>query len=383
MHVLGFGTYDTTYHPRAAILLHGLADLGVEVSEFNVPLRLSTRERVEMMRKPWLVGHLLSRICAAWGRLVVKRLRVTARPGDIGVKRPKWTHPDVLLVGYMGHFDVLLARLLFPRTVIALDMLIFARDTAVDRGETSRLKLALLDLLDRLAISISDLVVVDTAESAALVRSRRRTKVVVAPVGAAPEWFNHGPPDRDGRSDRTNALSVVFFGLYTPLQGTSTIGSAISRLVELPITFTMIGTGQDYAKTRELANEAESVTWADWVSAAQLPELVSQFDVCLGIFGDTPKARRVVPNKVFEGAAAGCMIVTSDTTPQRRLVGNAATYVPPADSDALAEILAWLSRHPDEVAKRRALARAHAEANFQAEQIAVPLFLTLKESLNA
>ena len=45
--------------------------------------------------------------------------------------------------------------------------------------------------------------------------------------------------------------------------------------------------------------------------AADLPALVAGHDVCLGIFGTGDKALRVVPNKVFQGAAAGCAIVTS------------------------------------------------------------------------
>ena len=51
---------------------------------------------------------------------------------------------------------------------------------------------------------------------------------------------------------------------------------------------------------------------------------MADHDVCLGIFGTGAKAPRVVPNKVFQGAAAGCAIVTSDTAPQRRVLGDAA-----------------------------------------------------------
>ena len=58
---------------------------------------------------------------------------------------------------------------------------------------------------------------------------------------------------------------------------------------------------------------------------------MARHDVCLGIFGTGPKALRVVPNKVFQGAAAGCALVTSDTPPQRRLLGDAAVLVPPGD----------------------------------------------------
>ena len=64
------------------------------------------------------------------------------------------------------------------------------------------------------------------------------------------------------------------------------------------------------------------VTWRDWVPTAELPGLVASHDVCLGIFGDTDKALSVVPTKVYQGAAAGCASITSDTAPQRRGVGG-------------------------------------------------------------
>ena len=52
-----------------------------------------------------------------------------------------------------------------------------------------------------------------------------------------------------------------------------------------------------------------------------------------------PEGPHVVPNKVFEGAAAGWAIITSDTAPQRRALGDAAIFVGPADARSLAETL--------------------------------------------
>ena len=120
MRIVGFGTYDREKHPRVGILLDGLRQIGEEVTELNAPLGFTTAERVAMLGKPWLAYRLLLRLLRRWWALTVRR--ATARPT-----------PDVVLVGYLGHFDVILARLLFPRTVIALDLLIFASETASDR----------------------------------------------------------------------------------------------------------------------------------------------------------------------------------------------------------------------------------------------------------
>jgi glycosyltransferase involved in cell wall biosynthesis len=167
----------------------------------------------------------------------------------------------------------------------------------------------------------------------------------------------------------------VFYGLYTPLQGTPTIGAALGKLAaaSTPIEVTMIGRGQDEAETKSAAAANQSVHWRDWVPATELPQVVASHDVCLGIFGTGEKARRVVPNKVFQGAAAGCAIVTSDTAPQRRVFGDAAVLVPPGDADALATGLLELASDRDRLAELRAAARGLAEKRYSPAQVVAPL----------
>src|SRR5882757_4184682 len=106
MRVLVFGTYDTTMHPRVATIAEGLRANGVDVSECNAPLDLPTADRVAALARPSRIPAVLARIARRW--LTLARL---AR------NQPK---PDVVLVGYMGHFDVHLARLLFRGTPIVL-----------------------------------------------------------------------------------------------------------------------------------------------------------------------------------------------------------------------------------------------------------------------
>ena len=347
--ILGFGTYDSSTHPRAGVLLEGLTNRGDSVSVANVPIGLSTADRVAMLHKPWLTYRLVVRVLAAWMQLL-RRARQESRAADF----------DVVLVGYLGHFDVLLARLIFPRTTIVLDQLVFAADTAGDRGVRFGPKLALLRGLDVLALRSADVVVVDTEENRALVPDRLRHKTVVAPVGAGSAWFDAARP----APDRERPLRVVFFGLFTPLQGAVVIGEALGLLADrTDVEFTMIGTGQDFAAASATASRNQGVTWVDWVDAADLPALVAEHDVCLGIFGTTAKARRVVPNKVYQGAAAGCAIVTSDTPPQRRTLGDSAVYVPPGDAVGLAGAIGELAT---ERARCEALGQAAHELSLKA-----------------
>ena len=355
MHIVGFGTYDREKHPRVGILLEGLRQLGEEVTELNAPLGFSTAERVAMLGKPWLAYRLLLRLLRRWSALTVKRFRARLTP-------------DVVLVGYLGHFDVILARLLFPRTVIALDLLIFAGDTASDRGVRKGPKLALLNALDGLAIGCASLVIVDTEEHAGLVPASARHKAVVAPVGSPDEWF------AEPSEIESSPLKVLFFGLFTPLQGAPVIGEAIALLpADAGIEVTMIGSGQDLAETRRRACDSPLVTWREWVEPSELRRLLREHHICLGIFGDTPKALRVTPNKVFQGAAAGCAILTSDTAPQRRSLGEAARFVPVADPIALAEAVRFLAADPSEVRRLQMAAHQRAEADFRPRSVAQPV----------
>lgn len=365
MRVLAWGTFDPRTHPRAGVLIEGLRAHGVEVEEVRRPLGLSTADRVRLLGQPWRLPLLLVQVLRCWAWL--------AYHGRAAVR---WSRPDAVLVGYLGHFDVLLARLLFRGIPIVHDMLIFAADTARDRG-AGGVKQRLLRGLDRAAVAASDVVVLDTAEHAAMMPGRTGGKACVVPVGAPGAWFAARDGDRDANRDGA-ALSVVFFGLFTPLQGATTIGAAAGLLAGDPsIRLTMIGAGQDLAATRAAAAGNDSVDWVPWVESEDLPALVARHDVCLGIFARDGKGSRVVPNKVFQGAAAGCALATSDTPPQRRALGDAAAYVPPADPEALAAALRELATDRSRLDRLRAAAASVADQRFSPAAVVEPLLARL------
>src|SRR5512133_1772842 len=342
--VLFFGTYDARKYPRVQVLAEGFAALGDEVLECNVPLRLDTAARVRMLRRPWTVPLLALKLASCWVRLIVRARRFR------GV--------DLVVVGYMGHFDVHLARLLWPRTPVALDHLVSAGDTALDRGASSGWLVRMLERLDRAAVNAAHFPCVDTAEHRERVGLRARPRSVVVPVGAPTAWF-YPPVQHAGERVR-----VVFFGSFTPLQGAPVIGEALRLLADDErFAFTIVGRGQDYEETRAVARAA-NVEWVDWVEPEYLPYLVACHDVCLGIFGPGPKALRVVPNKVFQGAAAGTAIVTSDTPPQRQELGKAAAYVPAGDASALAAELRRLAEDREWLWELRVAAFGRANERF-------------------
>ncbi|MHA3700973.1 glycosyltransferase [Jatrophihabitans sp. YIM 134969] len=359
MRIAGFGTYDTGAHPRVAVLLEGLAAHGHEVREINAPWAFDTAARVKSLGSPLPLLTALPKLLAAWFRLVV-----ASRRGP---------RPDVVVVGHLGHLDVLLARVLFRRATLVLDLLIFLGDTARDRGAKAGLVPRVLDRLDRVAIAAADVVVVDTDEHRDLMPARHRDKTVVVPVGAPQAWFDarENDPVVDG------PLQVVFFGLFTPLQGAPVIAEALERAgSRAALKATMIGSGQDLEAAKAAA-PGDHIRWIDRVASTELPAVVAAHDVCLGIVGTSEKGLRVVPNKVYQGAAAGCVVVTSDTAPQRRALGDDAVLVPPGDAEALADALVALAGDRERLATVRAACSARADRDFRPAAVVRPLLEVL------
>lgn len=365
LHVLAAGTYDTGAHPRVRVLVEGLRAHGVVVEEVVEPLRLTTAERVEVLRRPSRLPLLGAAILRSWWRLV-PRVRARRRRGP---------RPAAVLVGYLGHFDAPLLRRLLRPAPLVLDYLISGAGTAVDRGETGGLKQSALRALDEVALRSADLVLVDTEEHRDALPERHRDRAVVVPVGADARWSDAGARRRPAGSGER--LSVVFYGLFTPLQGAPVIAEAL-RLLDGEVTATVVGSGQDGPEVDALLDGVPGVARRGWVDPDELPDLVARHDVCLGIFGTGDKARRVVPNKVFQGAAARCVVVTSDTAPQRRAFGDDVVHVPPGDPVALADALRALAADRDRVRALSAAAGARAERSFTARGAVEPLVARLE-----
>lgn len=354
--VLFFGTFDRRRHPRVRVLMEGLAALGWQVSVLNEPWESDTADRVRALHRPWRAAPAVGQLARSWYTLWRQGRRMVA--------------PDVVVVGYLGQLDVHLAASLFPNSVIVLDDLAPIVGTAIDRGLAGSGWDRALRTLQGAAARRADLVVVDTAEHV-----DDAAASVVVPVGAPEDWFGALQRPR-----LPGPMRVIFFGLFTPLQGTSVIARAITDVTR-DVEFTVIGSGQDVAAMRQRTWNLPNVSHRRWVEPEDLPRLVAAHDVCLGIFGTTPKALRVVPNKVFQGMAAGCAVITSDTAPQRRLLAGSAILVEPGRADALGRVLNDLATAPDEVASLADRARHHAEQHFRPPAVTGPLDRRLRQEV--
>ena len=339
--------------------MQGMRANGIDVVECNVPLNVSTAERVAILQQPWRLPVLGWRMAGCWLRLM-----------RLARNMPK---ADAIVIGYMSQFDVHLANRLFKGVPIVLDCMATGAGVAVDRNaEGASMKMKLVQWLDDSAFKLSDIIVLDTVEHQELVPAEQRDKTVVVLVGSSQHFFDAGAVRK--ASGTKAPLQVFFYGNYTPLQGAPVIGRAITRL-KTPMNITMVGSGQDEIEAKRAASASKNVavTWIPWVEGAALAELMASQDICLGIFGTTSKAQRVVPNKIFHGAATGCALVTSDTPPQRRVLHDAALFVPAGDDEALAMAIEELATDRKELKRLQKAAHERALKSFTPKAVVKPL----------
>ncbi|MDX6378190.1 MAG: hypothetical protein QOE98_2493, partial [Gaiellaceae bacterium] len=338
---------------------------GAEVIEVHEPAwQGSTNEKIALARNPLAIGTLL-RIARAWVRLA--RAYRAAPPHD------------VVLVGYFGHLDVFLARLLAGRDKVVLDLMLSVYDTIAHDRQTvapNGVQAKLARLLDRLAARQCRRALIDTAEHRDFFVNRlgiAEEKLAIVPVGADPDHFARAPAAVAG--DR---LKVLFFGTFVPLQGTATVAEAMRLVGDAPIDFTIVGTGQDRALFDARSDDRPGSKVVDWVPYADLPALIAGHDVVLGIFGTTGKAGRVIPNKAYQAAAVGRAIVTGDTPAARDALGDDAVLTPPGDAAALAAALVALAGDPERVRRLGTAVAARFDRRFAPSAIGAELVELLR-----
>lgn len=117
-------------------------------------------------------------------------------------------------------------------------------------------------------------------------------------------------------------FTVFFHGKFIPLQGVPYIIRAAKFLESnRDIVFKIVGKGQTYQEVVDLIKQLKvgNVELIGRVSIGDLPSFLRSADVCLGVFGDTGKAERVIPNKVYESVAMRKPVITADTPAVREL----------------------------------------------------------------
>jgi len=370
MRAVFFGTYDRP-HSANRLLRAACSDAGFAVSELHEPLWEETREKGARYFSPGSLASLGRRYLAIARRLA-ERWRATVAAGE----------PPIVFVGFGGQLDALLAaKVCRPRRALVFAPLVSLTETLVeDRAvfPAGGVRARLATALDRATWRRSDLVLIDTAAHADYLVALGADRTRVAPwhLGAEPEFWS-------APSLPVEPRRVLFVGRCVPLHGLGTIVEAAARLGERA-SFVVIGRGPERAAAEARARAlGVAIEWRDEVPLAALPAELARAAVVLGIFGAGRKAAMVVPNKVYQAAAAGRPLVTRDGPALREVLvpGEHCVACPPDDPEALAAAVAGLLHDAPAATRMGAAARARLARDFAPACLAEALAATLATRL--
>jgi glycosyltransferase involved in cell wall biosynthesis len=363
-----FGTYDRG-HSANRLLRRALADGGFAVEELHQPVWEDTRDKTAS----YFAGPSLAGLAGRW--LAAGRRLASAWRRRRGA-------PPLVVVGFGGQLDVLLAaRICRPRAALVFAPLVSLTETLVEDRElfpAGGVRARLVTRLDRAALRAADLVLADTEVHREYFRllGAPADRLVAWHFGVEPEFLS--APARDVVPRR-----VLFYGRYLPLHGIDTILGAAARLGDRA-EVVLIGGGPGRPRMEALATRLGArVTWRDEVPLAALPAELAAAAVVLGVFGTGAKAAMVVPNKVYQAAAAGRALVTRDGAALREVLepGTHCLACPPGDPDALAAAVRRLLDDPALGARLGGAARAHVLQHFGAAAVAARLAGVLASKL--
>ena len=163
---------------------------------------------------------------------------------------------------------------------------------------------------ERTLFSMPDMVIADTKCHADAFRDilgvpEERIKTIF--VGANEALFFPAPiPERPGGAP----LEVLFYGSFIPLHGARAIVDAARLGANENIKWTLIGDGPLKNSCAHAARELGNVVFEPPVKPETLAGKIRSSDILLGVFGDTPQASRVMPNKFFEAIACSRPVIT-------------------------------------------------------------------------
>jgi glycosyltransferase involved in cell wall biosynthesis len=257
---------------------------------------------------------------------------------------------DLIFVGFYGQLLLPFVRLFTLRPIV-LDLYVSTFGAMVDdrrRAKPGSLKAKLSFLVDHVALHLANRVIVDSTSQMLWYEktygvSRAKFSRLYLPSDDA----IMRPRARTRHGGR---FRVHFHGEYAPFHGVDVIVRAAHVLADAGVEFRLIGTGMTQARDRALARElgVHNIEFVDRVAYDELAQHMSDADVCLGIFGENPRAERELTNKVVEAMAVGRALITRRSPPAEELLadGESVLFVEPGRPEQLAAAILRLKGDP-------------------------------------
>jgi len=304
LRVCYFGTYRADY-VRNRLMIDRLKSRGVQVTECHETLWQGSNDRVQVAAGGWLKPSFWFRLVKTYVRLIQQFLRQPAF--------------DVMVVGYPGHLDIYLARVLcrIIRKPLVWDVLMSIVLISEERGlqKSSPNALRLIKTIERIGCNLPDILIVDTLVFSEWYQSTYGVlphKIRLLPLGADDRIFKPVSKDFLPRE----RFICLYYGTFIPNHGVQYILDAANILKSNEsIHFELIGQGPEVDKYKQRAEQdgLTNITFYGWMEPGELVSHANQVDVCLGTFAKTPQAVMTMHNKVHESLAMALPVITGDS----------------------------------------------------------------------
>lgn len=348
LHVVYFGTYRAKYS-RNQIFIEGLRRNRVTVTECHEALWESVEDRVKTAKGGWAHPRFWWRVLRAYWVLTLKFMRL---------KRF-----DILFVGYPGHYDVFLARLLAWVRGVPLvwdvfnSLFLIVSERGIDRDHPFTVRM--IRSLEKIACRLPDMLILDNQlfiDWFCLTHKLKPDRFRVVPIVADDRNFKPIETSINGGGK----FNVIFYGTYIPNHGVDTIVHTAKLLQDDPeIHFEMVGIGPERDQAVRLARELQlkNITFYDWIEPTELAKLIARAEVVLGAFGTTRQLELTNNTKIYEGFAMQKAVVSGASPAIPQPVENEVHLLlcRRGDPQSLAESILRLKADPD---LRKRLAQA-------------------------
>jgi glycosyltransferase involved in cell wall biosynthesis len=202
-------------------------------------------------------------------------------------------------------------------------------------------------------------------------RGVAREKITLIPNGVDPDMFD---PAADGRDLRerwglAGKFVVTYAGALGLANDIETILAAARLLRDEPrIHFLLVGDGKERVQLESTAGswQLSNVTFLGTQPKSAIADILAASDVCVATLKDIPMFRTTYPNKVFDYMAAGRPTVLAIDGVIRGVVESARSglFVPPGDSEMLADTIRGMSKDNQLVEELGLSAREYVVEHF-------------------
>jgi len=259
---------------------------------------------------------------------------------------------DIMMIPWRGILTLPLAKIIHKKPIIYIPAFSIYDTLVNDRKiiKKNSLKAKFVHFVDKTACKWSDLIVLESTEE---------INYFVKEYGLQEEKFRQCPLAADESifnplsvKNQNTKFVVLYFGSFIPLHGVETIVNAALILKKyVDIEFRICGKGQTKDKIENIIekNNLTNVKLLGLVPKEKLVENIKKSDVCLGIFGDTLKAQKVITNKAFQILASRKPLITreSPASLEANLTNKKnCMLVPPANPEKLSEAILFLKNDP-------------------------------------